>query len=247
MRKIIITLIAISIWTISLHAFDLSGSLHVDTYGGSPAVGFSFFAEENFIPKLAMRVQADYLTAREYDIQILGVAKLSPISFGGGFVLEITNNPQIPISPGVGLLFDWQITKRLSWATSGLLTFTHKNLGVLHDVNVKTNFFYNAENVIADFGYKLRKGIAINDFVNTLILQAEAFEKGIPIGLIVGTGIDFLTIDTGFELMASITGGLSVYAGKYGNYFVKSKVGIFSLKNSSSIPYEIAFGARFSF
>ena len=47
MRKIIITLIAISIWTISLHAFDLSGSLHVDTYGGSPAVGFSFFAEEN--------------------------------------------------------------------------------------------------------------------------------------------------------------------------------------------------------
>lgn len=247
MKKIIITALAIYIWTFSLYAFDLSGSLHVDTYGGSPAVGFSFFAEENIIPKLAMRVQTDYLTAKEYDIQILGVTKFSPISFGGGFALKVTNNPQIPISPGVGMLFDWQITKNLSWATSGLLTFTHENLGVLHDFNVKTNFFYNSENVNADFGYKIRKGIAVNDFVNTLILQAEAFEKGIPIGVIVGTGIDFLTIDTGFELTASVTGGLSVYAGKYGNYFVKTKVGIFSLKNSSSTPYEIVLGARFSF
>jgi hypothetical protein len=247
MKKIISTVLTLYIWTFSLHAFDLSGSLHIDTYNGSPTVGFSFFAEENIIPRLAMRVQTDYLTAKEYDIQILGVAKFSPISFGGGFALEITKNPQIPISPGVGMLFDWQITKKLSWKTAGLLTFTHKNLGVLHGINVKTNFLYNSENVNADFGYKVRKGIAVNDFVNTLTLQAEAFEKGIPIGLIVGTGIDFLTIDTGFDLLASVTGGLGMYAGKYGSYFAKTKIGIFSLRNSNSIPYEIAFGARFSF
>ena len=62
-----------------------------------------------------------------------------------------------------------------------------------------------------------------------------------------GTGIDFLTIDAGFDLTASVTGGLSIYADKYGSYFIKTKIGIFSLRNNSSIPYEIAFGARFSF
>lgn len=247
MKKIIINVLVICICTFSLWAFDLSGSLHVDTYGGSPAVGFSFFAEENIISKLAMRVQTDYLAAKEYDIQVLSLAKFSPLAFGGGFVLEITSNPLIPISPGVVFLLDWQITKRFSWVTSGMLTFTHENLGLLHGFNVKTNFFYNSENVNADFSYKLRKGIAVNDFINTLDFQVEAFETGVPIGLIVGAAADISIVDTGFDLKASVKGGLSVYAGKYGTYLAKTKVGVFSMRNSSSIPYEIAVGARFSF
>lgn len=246
MRKKVACLLAFCVCTISLSAFDLSGSLHVDTYGGSHAVGFSFFAEENIFSKFAMRVQTDYLTAKEYDIQILGIVKLAPITFGGSFALEVTNNSTIPISPGMGILFDWQITKRLSWALSGIVAFTPENLGTLHDIRAKTTLFYNTENVNAEFSYKVKKGIATTDFINTLDFQTEAFEEGIPIGLIVGAGADILMLDTGFDLKASVKGGLSVYAGKYGTYFAKTKVGVFSMKSGSTIPYEIVLGARFS-
>lgn len=240
-------MIAFCICTLSLCAFDLLGSLHVDTFSGSHNVGFSFLAEENIIPKLAMRAEAEYLTEQEYDIQILGVVKLSPVTLGGGFALEVTQNPQLPISPGMGLLCGWQATENFAIETSAILAFTPENLGKLHDIRVKLNVFYNTENVNTDFSYKIKKGIATSDFINTLAFQVEAFEQGVPVGLIVGAGSDIFIDTEGLGLMVSVAGGLNVYTGKYGTYFAKTKVGIFSLQSTSAIPYEIVAGARFSF
>lgn len=247
MKRNIACLIAFCIYTLSLCAFDLSGSLHVDTFSGNHHVGFSFLAEENIIPKLAMRAEAEYLTKQEYDIQILGVVKFSPVTLGGGVALEVTTNPQLPISPGVGLLVGWQATENFAMETSAILAFTPENLSKLHDIRVKLNFFYDTENVNTDFSYKIQKGIATSDFINSLDFQVEAFEQGVPVGLILGAGSDIFINTEGLGLMVSVAGGLTVYTGKYGTYFAKTKLGIFSLQNSSAVPYEIVAGARFSF
>lgn len=246
MKKIIASLLVSCICMFTLCAFDLSGSIHVDTYAGKPVVGFSFLAEENIIPKLAIRAQADYLTAQEYDIQILGILKLAPVVLGTGFALEVTNNPQLPISPGMGLILGWQITESFAMETAAILAFTPEDLGKLHDIRAKLDFFYDTENVNTDFSYKIKKGIATKDFINTLAFQVEAFEQGIPVGLTVGANSDFFIDTEGFGLTAAVLGGLNVYCGRYGTYFTTTKMGLFSLRGASSIPYEIVVGARFS-
>lgn len=246
MRKIVVFLFVFSIYTLPLCAFDLAGGIHVDSFSGKPVVGFSFLAEENIIPKLAVRAQTDYLTANEYDIQILGIMKLAPVFLGCGFALEVTNNSQLPISPGMGLLLGWQITKNFALETSAILTFTPTNLEKLHDIRAKLNLFYNTENVNADFNYKLKTGIATKDFINTLDFQVEAFEKGIPVGLTVGAGSNFFIDEKGFELTTTVTGGLNVYTGKYGTYMATARIALFSLRGGSAMPYEVVVGARFS-
>ena len=245
MKKNLANLFVIYVCMISLSAFDLSGSLHVDTFSGSHNVGFSFFAEENIIPKLAMRAEAEYLTAREYDIQILGVVRLSPVTLGGGFALEVTKNPQLPISPGMGLLFGWQATKNFAMETSAIVAFTPEDLGKLHDIRVKMAFFYNTDNVNTDFSYKIKKGIATSDFINTLAFQVEAFEQGVPVGLVVGADSDIFIDTEGLGLMFSVVGGLNVYTEKYGTYFATTKIGLLSSRTDTT-PYEITAGARFS-
>lgn len=242
MRKIVIILVVFSICTVSLRAFDLSGSLHVDSFAGKPMVGFSFLAEEDIIPRLAVRAQTDYLTANEYDVQILGIAKLGPVFLGGGFALEITNNLQ----PGAGLLLGWQMTKHFALETATILSFTTEDLGKLHDIRGKLDVFYDTENVNADFSYKIKMGIATTDFINTLAFQVEAFEQGIPVGLTVGAGSDFFIDAEGLGLTATVLGGLNVYGGRYGTYFATAKMGLFSLRGENAIPYEIEVGARFS-
>ena len=242
MRKITIILVVFSICTVSLSAFDLSGSLHVDSFAGKPMVGFSFLAEEDIIPRLAVRAQTDYLTANEYDVQILGIAKLGPVFLGGGFALEITNNLQ----PGAGLLLGWQMTKHFALETATILSFTPEDLGKLHDIRGKLNVFYDTENVNADFSYKIKMGIATTDFINTLAFQVEAFEQGIPVGLTVGAGSDFFIDEQGFNLTVDVLGGLNVYGGKYGTYFAAARIGIFTLRVAQPIHYEVIMGARFS-
>lgn len=246
MRKTIASLLVSFICICTLWAFDLSGSIHVDTFAGSPMVGCSFLAEENIIPKLAIRAQANYLTAKEYDIQILGIVKLEPVVFGGGFALEVTNNQQLPISPGMGLLLGWQITESFALETAAIVAFIPEDLGKLHDIRVKLDFFYDTDNVNTDFSYKIKKGIATQDFINTLAFQVEAFEQGVPVGVIVGAGSDFFIDAEGLGLTATVLGGLNVYGGRYGTYFATAKMGLFSLRGENAIPYEIEVGARFS-
>ena len=245
MRKIVIVLLFLSLS--SLNALELRGAFHLDTFADSHAVGVSFFAEEDITPRIAMRAQADYLRAKAYDAQALIVGKLGIFTLAGGFALEINNGDTIPIAPGMGLLFGWQITKALDLETTALLSFTPEDLSKLHDIRAKVLFIYNTENTNTTFSYKADKSFVTSDFANTLDLQVEAFEAGIPIGLSVGSGIDLLVNSGGFDFDVTVTGGLNVYAGKYGSYFAKTTLEVFSTKDQRGIPYEVAVGARFNF
>lgn len=245
MRKLLAILLCSCILPLSLKALDLSGAIHVDTFGNDISAGVSFLAEENILKGLAVRAQAEYLTAKSYDIQALVLGELSRFTFGGGFALGIDNGLELPIAPGMGLLLGLQITRRLDLETAAIITFTPNNMGRLHDVRAKLHLHYNTQNSNATFGYRMKKGIATSDFINSLNFEVEAFELGIPIGLLVGSGVDF-TLDGGFGLDVNVVGGLSVFAGKYGTYFAKARVGVFSTGTAGSIPYEIATGAKFS-
>lgn len=247
MRKIIVALLLLCFSSFSLNALELRGALHLDTFAKSHAVGFSFFAEEDITSHIAMRAQADYLKAKAYDVQTLVVGKLDIFTLAGGFALEINNGDTIPIAPGIGLLFGWQLTKALDLETTALLSFTPEDLSKLHDIRAKVLFIYNTDNTNTTFSYKADKSFATSDFINTLDLQVEAFEKGIPVGLSVGSGIDFLINNDGFGFDVTVTGGLNVYAGKYGTYFAKTTLEVFTTKEQGSLPYEVAVGARFTF
>ena len=74
----------------------------------------------------------------------------------------------------------------------------------------------------------------------------EAFEEGIPVGLSIGSGVDFLIKSGGFDFDVTMAGGLNVYAGKYGTYFVKTNIEVFSTVENRGIPYEIVVGTRFN-
>jgi len=246
MRKIIVSLLLICLPSLSLGALDLRGAIHVDTFGNDHAVGFSFFAEENITQRIAMRAQADYLRAKAYDVQALVVGRFDMLTLAGGFALEINNGDTIPIAPGAGLLFGWQITRALGLETTMLLSFKPEDLSELHDIRAKILFIYNTENSNTTLSYKADKSFVTSDFVNTLDLQVEAFEEGIPVGLSIGSGVDFLIKSGGFDFDVTMAGGLNVYAGKYGTYFVKTNIEVFSTVENRGIPYEIVVGTRFN-
>lgn len=229
-----------------LWALDLSGALHVDTYTGSPTVGFSFLAQENITKRMSMRAQADYLSAKSYDVQALVLGEISRLTLGGGIALGIQNDVKTPIVPGIGFLFGVQATKTFSLETAAVLTFSPENLGKLHDVRARIDFLYKTENTDSVIGYSVKKGIATDDFVNTLKLEVEAFGPGIPVGLIVGSEMNLLIVSPGVGIDVNVTGGLLVIAGRYGTYFAKAKVGVLSHTKGIGIPYDIAVGAKFS-
>ncbi len=247
MRKLASSLLVVALClTCSLQALDLSGAIHVDTYTGKPTVGFSFLAQENIAKWMSMRAQADYLAAQSYDVQALVLGEISRFTLGGGIALGIQSDATPPIVPGISLLFGLQATRHLDIETAAVLTFTPENLGKLHDLRARIDFLYKTENTDSLIGYTLRKGIATDDFINTLKLEVEAFGPGIPVGLIIGSEIDLLLVSPGIGIDVDVIGGLLVITGKYGTYFAKAKIGVLSHKEGIGIPYDIAVGARFS-
>ncbi len=248
MRKLVSSLfVTVFCLTCSLQALDLSGALHVDTYTGKPTVGFSFLAQENITKWMSMRAQADYLTAQSYDVQALVLGEISRFTFGGGIALGIQSDATPPIVPGIGLFFGVQATKTFGLETAAVLAFSPENLGKLHNVRACIDFLYKTENTDSVIGYTLRKGIATDEFVNTLKLEVEAFGPGIPIGLIIGSEIDLLLVSPGIGIDVDVIGGLLVITGKYGTYFAKAKIGVMNHREGIGIPYDIAVGAKFSF
>lgn len=246
MRKIAISLFLICFSSFTLSALDLRGALHVDNFAKSHSVGFSFFAEESITPYLAMRAQADYLRAKNYDVQTLIVGTVERFKLAGGFALKINDSASLAIAPGLGMLFGWQITKALGLEATALLYLTPSDLSKLYDLRAKILFTYNTRNANTTFSYKADKSFVSNDFINTLDLQVEALEPGFPVGLAVGTGLDLLINSEGFGFDVMVSGGLNVYAGKYGTYFAKTNLEVFSTTELQNIPYEVIVGARFS-
>ncbi|MBO5124958.1 MAG: hypothetical protein J6C11_07500 [Spirochaetaceae bacterium] len=227
-----------------LGALDLSGALHVDTYSGSPAVGFSFLAQENIAKGIAIRAQAEYLTAKAYDIQTLVLGKISRFTIGGGFALNIENKPDLSVAPGVSLLMGMQVTSKMSLELSSTFSLLSDNLSKLFGFKANAKIMYNNDNANAFLKYTIR-GAEARGFIHRFYAETEAFEKGIPLALLLGTGLDLFMTDQR-ELDVNVMGGFSIHTGKYGKYFAKAKVGVLSQRENSSLPYDISVGASFS-
>lgn len=247
MRKLLVYFLITYCSTFSLWTFDLSGAVHVDTYTGSPSVGVSFSAQENITDLMVVRAQADYLTAKNYDIQTLILGVISRFTFGGGFALGIKNNTQIPIVPGIGFLFGVQATDNFGFETSAILTFTPSELAKIYDLRAKIDFLYRSENTDSSISYTLKKGVSTDELVNSLNLEVEAFEEGIPVGLLVGSGLDFFMASGDRGIDVHVMGGLSFITTRFGTYIAKAKVGVLSHNEDIGVPFDIAVGAKFSF
>lgn len=247
MRKFLATLALFLSCLPYLGALDLWGALHVDTYSGSPAVGFSFLAQENIVKGIATRAQSEYLTAKAYDIQTLVLGEIFRFTIGGGFALNIENNPDFSVAPGVSLIMGMQVTNRLGLELSGTLSLLSDNLSKLFGFKANAKIMYNNDNANAFVKYTIR-GAEIRGFIHRFSAEIEAFERGIPLALLLGTGLNlFMTKVDRHELDINIMGGFSIHTKKYGKYFAKAKVGVLSHReDSGGLPYDISVGASFN-
>lgn len=195
-----------------------------------------------------MRAQADYLTANAYEVRTLVVGSLSRLSLGGGFALGIKAGEEQAIVPGVEALFGMRVTPRLEAETSVMLTFSPANLSQIHDLRGKLKFMYKTANSTSTVGYTLVKGFLphTDDFVNSLYMRVDAFEENFPIGLTLGSGIDFLLTSNDRGLDVHVAGGLTFITKKHGIYFGRVKMGILSHREDNGLPYDISVGASFS-
>ena len=246
MKRLLATILLLHSFLFVLSALDLRGAIHVDTYAGTPSVGFSFLAQEHIASILSMRAQADYLSANSYEVQTMVVGSLSRFIFGGGFAMGIKAGTEHPIAPGVGALFGMRITSRLDTEASAQLTFSPINLNRVHDLRAKLKFIYKTDNAVATMGYNLLKGFSTTDFVNSLYMNVDAFEADFPIGLTLGSSIDFFFTPSDRGLDIHMLGGVTFITKKYGTYFSKVKIGVLNHQPDKSLPFDIAVGARFS-
>lgn len=246
MKKLLICFSAFFSFTFSLWAFDISGTLHVDNYGANPSVGFSFLAEERVMEAIKIKAQAEYLTAKNYDVQTLVIGNISKLILGGGVALAITDSTEIPIIPGIEGIFGFQITDNFRIETSAIVAFTPSDITEMHNIRAKLDFLYKSKNIDSSISHTLKKRININEVLNTFNIKLEAFAPNFPVGLLVGSKIDFLTTETIRGLDLDVTGGLSFFTKKYGTYLAKVQVKVLSHKENGGIPFDISVGARFN-
>lgn len=247
MKKLILCFFATCCFIASLWSFDVSGEFHVDTYGTGPSVGFSFLAEEYLMDTMKIKAQAEYLMEKNYDVQTLVIGNISKFVLGGGFTLGIKNDFKTPIIPGIEGVIGLQVTKNFGIETSAVIAFTPSDSIELYGIRAKLDFLYKSENTDSSVSYTLKKGISVNETVNTLNIDVEAFEPNFPVGLLIGSKMDFIIAETGKGFNLHLTGGLSFITKKYGTYFAKTQIGVISQKENGGIPYDIAVGAKYSF
>lgn len=246
MRTLLVVILCASVLPHALCGLDLCSSIHVDTFGQEVSVGASFSAEEHILKKLKVRSKAEYLTARAYDLQTLVLGELSIFTIGGGFALELDNTQTPSAVPGISLVTGIQMTRRLAMELSGTVSLKSENILKLFGFKAHGKLAYTTDNATAWIKYTMQ-GAETRGFIHRLAAEVEAFENGFPFALLLGVGADFFLMQADQQdLKVNVTGGFLIPTLKYGTYFAKTKVGVLNLQDSSSIPFDIAVGARFS-
>lgn len=234
---------------IHVFAVDITGAIHVDTYAGEPVAGISFEVEERIFSATAIKASLQYFTAHAYEAQCLLTHTIKNVLIGGGIAYSIDNSAKNIIVPGIGITTAVKLPWNLGFVGSAILSLAPANLYKAYSFRTNTRLLYSTPNADAFLQYTVKQSAEAAGITHGLLLQVEAFEKGVPFTLTLGFGTDFLTAtedDTSIEFEAHITGGFAIITSNAGTYFLQGKVTPLTYRNIA-IPFEIYAGTRISF